>query len=278
MKPSAFEYSRPATVAEAVNLLANGADDGAMVICGGQSLLIMMALRITMTSLVVDVSRLEDLRKVERNRESTFIGAATTHAEIEDGKIPDPSFGLMPRVASKIAYRAVRNRGTIGGSIALADPSADWPACLIALDAEAVIAGPNGERREKIESFIQGAYQTGLDDGEIIVGFEIANRNDARWGTSKVSRKSGAFADSISVFIDASAAGPARLALTGTTSHARLLPKVSAYATQNPVVDAKQLRAVALEDLAEIDPAANPYQLRCHVATLSRAIAEARAK
>lgn len=277
MKASPFDYSRPATVAEAVDLLTAGADDGAMAICGGQSLLIMMALRITMTSLVVDISRIEDLRRVEQSRERTFIGAATTHAEIEDGKVPDPSLGLMPRVASKIAYRAVRNRGTIGGSVALADPSADWPACLLALDAEAVIAGPSGERREKIEDLILGPYETGLDVGEIIVGFEIANKR-ARWGTSKVSRKSGAFADSIAVFIDSSDAGQARLALTGTTSHARLLPKVGIYAAQNHVVDPKELRAVTLEDLAEVDPAADPYQLRCHVATVTRAIAEARAK
>jgi carbon-monoxide dehydrogenase medium subunit len=277
MKPSPFEYSRPETIAEAVHLLAEGANDGAMAICGGQSLLIMMALRITMTSMLVDISRLEDLRKLDQNQKTTFIGAAITHAEIEDGKVPDPLPGLMPRVASKIAYRAVRNRGTIGGSMALADPSADWPACLLALDAETVIAGPNGERREKIEDLLQGPYQTTLGDGEIIVGFQIVN-NKARWGTSKVSRKSGAFADSIAVFVDSSSAGPARLALTGTTSHARLLPKVGIYAAENRTIDPKELRAIALEDLADIDPAASPYQIRCHVATAIRAITEARGK
>lgn len=277
MKSSPFKYSRPTTVAEAIHLLTDGADDGVMAICGGQSLLIMMALRITMTSMIVDISRLKELRRVEQNRDTTFIGAATTHAEIEDGKVPDPVAGLMSRVASRIAYRAVRNRGTIGGSIALADPSADWPACLLALDAEAVISGPNGERREKLEDFLQGPYQTALDVGEIIMGFQIGNHN-ARWGTSKVSRKSGAFADSIAVFVDSSSAGPARLALTGTTSHARLLPKVGAYAARNRILDPKELRAAALEDLADIDPAASPYQLRCHVSTVTRAIAEARGK
>jgi carbon-monoxide dehydrogenase medium subunit len=248
-----------------------------MAICGGQSLLIMMALRITITSMIVDISRIPDLRKVEQTAETTFIGAAITHAEIEDGKVPEPLPGLMPRVASKIAYRAVRNRGTIGGSMALADPSADWPACLLALDAEAVIAGPNGERHEKIEDLLRGPYETTLEAGEIIVGFRIGNRI-ARWGTSKVSRKSGAFADSIAVFVDASSAGPARLALTGTTSHARLLPNVGAYADSNRILDPKELRAATLKDLADVDPAASPYQVRCHVATVTRAIAEARGK
>jgi aerobic carbon-monoxide dehydrogenase medium subunit len=277
LKPSPFAYYRPTTVAEAVGLLKEGADEGAMAICGGQSLLIMMSLRITITNSIVDISRIEDLRRCEQNGGTIFIGAATTHAEIEDGKVPDPLPGLMPRVAGKIAYRAVRNRGTIGGSMALADPSADWPACLLALDAETVIAGPNGERREKIKDLIHGPYETSLGVGEIIIGFNIDNRQ-ARWGTSKVSRKTGAFADSIAVFIDASDAGPSRMALTGTTSHPRLLPKVSNYATENRIVDPDELRAVTLEDLAKIDPAADPYQLRCHIATVGRAIAEARAK
>jgi aerobic carbon-monoxide dehydrogenase medium subunit len=276
MKSSAFEYSRPGTVAEAVALLAES-DGGAMPISGGQSLLILMGLRFAMTGRLVDISRLDDLRRVEQRGDHVYIGAATTHAMIEDRKVLDPSLGLMPRVASKIAYRAVRNLGTIGGSVALADPSADWPACLMALDAQAVVAGPDGERREKVEDFILGAYQTSLANGEIIIGFEIPQRQSARWGTSKVTRKSGAFADSMTVFIDASADGPARVALTGTTSHARILPRAGQYAQDNRTVNAEQLRAAVLEDLAEIDPAADAYQLRCHVATVSRAIAEARA-
>jgi carbon-monoxide dehydrogenase medium subunit len=276
MKSSAFEYSRPGTVAEAVGLLA-GSDGNAMPICGGQSLLILMGLRFAITGLLVDISRLEDLRRVDQRDGHVFIGAATTHAAIEDGKVPDPSLGLMSRVAGKIAYRAVRNLGTIGGSVALADPSADWPACLMALGAQAVIAGPDGTRREEVETLIQGPYQTSLMPGEIIVGFEIAQHKSTRWGVSKVSRKSGAFADSIAVFIDTTSDGPARLALTGTTSHARILPRVGRYAESSRVLNPDELRATVREDLAEIDPAADAYQLRCHVATVSRAIAEARA-
>lgn len=276
MKPSAFEYSRPGTVAEAVSLLTDS-DGNAMPICGGQSLLILMGLRFAMTGLLVDISRLEDLHRVDQRDGQVFIGAATTHAAIEDGKVPDPSLGLMSRVAGKIAYRAVRNLGTIGGSVALADPSADWPACLMALGAQAVIAGPDGTRREEVETIIQGPYQTSLTAGEIIVGFEIAQHKSARWGVSKVSRKSGAFANSIAVFIDTTSDGPARLALTGTTSHARILPRVGRYAESSRVLNPDELRATVREDLAEIDPAADPYQLRCHVATVSRAIAEARA-
>jgi carbon-monoxide dehydrogenase medium subunit len=273
MKSAAFEYSRPGTVAEAVALLA-GAEGAAMPIGGGQSLLILMALRLTMIDTLVDVSRLPDLREVRDDGGQVFIGASTTHAMIEDGKIPDPSSGLMSRVAGKIAYRAIRNLGTIGGSMALADPSADWPACLMALDAEVSIAGPDGPRFEKAETFVRGAYETSLAPAEIVVGFRIARRKAMRWGTAKVSRKSGAFADSMAVFVEAS--GEARVALTGTTSHARILPRASQYAQHHGIVDPGDLRAVILDDLADIVPDADAYQRRCHIATVSRAITEAR--
>ncbi|MEH2472114.1 carbon-monoxide dehydrogenase medium subunit [Nitrobacteraceae bacterium AZCC 2161] len=276
MKSAAFQYSRPETVAEAVALLT-AAEGSAMPISGGQSLLILMALRMTMIDRLVDISRLPDLRELRDDRSHVFIGASTTHAMIEDGKIPDPSTGLMSRVASKIAYRAIRNLGTIGGSMALADPSADWPACLIALDAEVSIAGPDGQRWEKAEDFVSGAYETILLPGEILLGFRIARRQSMRWGTAKVSRKSGAFADSMAVFVEAAGDGLPRAALTGTTSHARILPRVGKYAQNRSILDPGDLRAAILDDLAEIVPDADAYQLRCHVATVSRAITDARA-
>jgi aerobic carbon-monoxide dehydrogenase medium subunit len=275
MKSAAFQYSRPGTVAEAIALLS-AAGGSAMPISGGQSLLILMGLRLTMIDMLVDVSRLPELREIRDDRRHVFIGATITHATIEDGKIPDPSSGLMSRVASKIAYRAIRNLGTIGGSMALADPSADWPPCLIALDAEVSIAGPDGQRWEKAEDFVRGAYETSLLPAEIVLGVRIPRRKSARWGTCKVSRKSGAFADSMAVFVEASGEGPPRAALTGTTSHARLLPRVSQYAQDHSFLDVGDLRAVIIDDLAELVPDADPYQLRCHVATVSRAITEAR--
>jgi carbon-monoxide dehydrogenase medium subunit len=275
MKPATFQYSRPATVTEAIALLAE-ADGAATPISGGQSLLVLMGLRLTMIDRLVDISRLPDLCEAKDHGNHVFIGASTTHAIIEDDRIPDPSSGLMSLVASKIAYRAVRNLGTIGGSMALADPSADWPACLIALDAEVGIAGPNGQRWEKAENFVTGAYETSLLPAEIVLGFRIPRRKSMRWGTSKVNRKSGAFADSMAVFVEASDTPP-RAALTGTTSHARILPRAGKYAQDHRVIDRDELRAVILEDLTELVPDADAYQLRCHVATVSRAIAQARA-
>jgi carbon-monoxide dehydrogenase medium subunit len=274
MKPAAFEYNRPGTLAEATRLLAAG-DGSAMPIAGGQSLLVLMGLRLTMIDRLVDVSRLPELREVHDDGRHVFIGAATTHAMIEDGKIPDPSAGLMSRVAGKIAYRAIRNLGTIGGSVALADPAADWPACLIALGAEVRIAGPDGQRWESVAGFVTGAYETILVPAEIVLGFRIPHRASLRWGTSKVSRKSGAFADSMAVYVEAAGDEP-RAALAGTSSHACVLPRVGQYAKNHATLDPARLRAVILQDLAEVAPDADAYQLRCHVATVSRAMAEAR--
>jgi carbon-monoxide dehydrogenase medium subunit len=274
MKPAAFEYNRPGTLAEATRLLAAG-DGSAMPIAGGQSLLVLMGLRLTMIDRLVDVSRLPELREVHDDGRHVFVGAATTHAMIEDGRIPDPSAGLMSRVAGKIAYRAIRNLGTIGGSVALADPAADWPACLIALGAEVRIAGPDGRRWESVAGFVTGAYETILAPAEIVLGFRIAHRASLRWGTSKVSRKSGAFADSMAVYVEAAGDEP-RAALAGTSSRACLLPRVGQYAKDHATLDPAHLRAVILQDLAEVAPDADAYQRRCHVATVSRAMAEAR--
>jgi carbon-monoxide dehydrogenase medium subunit len=144
MKPARFEYVRPSTLAQAVGALAGAAD--ARVMAGNQSLGPMLNLRIARPTLVVDISRLSELRRVETDDTGITIGACVTHSAIEDGEAPDAANGLMRRVAGGIAYRAVRNRGTIGGSLAHADPAADWPPVLMALDAEVNIRGPKGGR------------------------------------------------------------------------------------------------------------------------------------
>lgn len=270
MKPGAIDYIRPADLAEA-NLTLDRLGDAAMAVAGGQSLVPMMSLRLTAFETLVDLSRLEALKRTEDAADHVFLGAAITHATIEDGKTPDPSRGLMARVAAKIAYRAVRNMGTIGGSVALADPAADWPCCLLALAAEVVLSGPDGERCVPADGFFLGPYETVREPSEIIVGFRIPKLPaDASWGTFKVARKSGAFSDSLAVAVLTGGAG--RIALTGTSSHARLLPEAS---TALPHANEAALREAARADIAAIDPDADPYRVRCHLATVTRAAAEA---
>jgi aerobic carbon-monoxide dehydrogenase medium subunit len=277
MKPAPFDYIRPNSVAEAsVALGRRGATTAA--IAGGQSLVPMLALRVALPDVLVDISRIDDLKIVTRTPDSLWLGALTTHSAIEDGDVPDIFNGLMRRVAGQISYRAVRNHGTIGGSVALADPAADWPACLLALNASLRVVGRNGVRVQSIDEFVQGAYETTLTTGDIIMGFDIpAPPRGLRWGFAKVARKSGAFAQSIAIVTAAAKGGPVRAVLGGAGSRPRAL-----VATMNllqlPDGTEEQLRAAIASDLATFFPGQDAYQTRMHTANIVRAVREMRAQ
>src|SRR5947208_8940656 len=148
MKSAAVDYVRPRSLAEAAALLAKHRAE-ARVIAGGQSLVAMMNLRVAAPGLLIDISRLPELSTASDDADAVTVGACVTHAAIEDGRVTDLSRGLMPRVAASLAYRAIRNRGTIGGSLALSDPAAEWPAVLTALNAVVMLCGPGGRRPVK---------------------------------------------------------------------------------------------------------------------------------
>lgn len=264
MKSSSFAYVRPESIADAIAML--GAGETSAALAGGQSLLTLLNLRLTSTDRLVDVSRLPELRGCASDAASVTIGAGVTHAAIEDGLVPDGTRGLMSHVATKIAYRAVRNHGTIGGSVALADPAADWPACLLALDAVALVAGPDGSRTVALDLLLEAAYTTTLDPGELITGFRIARLADGdRWGNAKATRKSGAYSTSAAFAVTRS--GATRLVIAGHAPRATLLPRTAA------AHDAGGLRPDAIADeVASLDPDADAYTVRCHVATVRQAL------
>jgi carbon-monoxide dehydrogenase medium subunit len=194
MKAPAFDYARPKDVAEAVKLLAEGGRAAA----GTQSLGPMLNLRVAHPTLLVDLRGIDELRSVSENEKAVTLGACITHAQIEDRKVPDPAGGTMASVAASIAYRAVRNRGTIGGSLAHADPAADWPTALTLLNAVALIQGPKGRREIPVESLITGIFTTVLAADELIVALRIPKRSRrARYGYWKFCRKAGEFAHAI---------------------------------------------------------------------------------
>ena len=172
MKAPAVDYVRPRSLAEAIERLA-AANGEARVIAGGQSLIAMMNLRVASPGLLIDIARLPELTANAADADAVSLGACVTHAAIEDERVPDPSRGLMPRVASTLAYRAIRTRGTIGGSLALADPAAEWPAVLAALDAEVTLRGPNGRRSFNCAEFTTGIFETRLGGDEIIESVRI---------------------------------------------------------------------------------------------------------
>jgi carbon-monoxide dehydrogenase medium subunit len=277
MKPAAFDYVRPSSVAEAAAALA---EDGVATaaIAGGQSLMPMLNLRVVLLDRLVDISRLDELKAVQQTSDGIRIGALITHAAVEDGKIPDIHNGLLRRVAGQISYRAVRNHGTIGGSVALADPSADWPACLVALNAEVRIAGRDGPRSEPVAAFVRDAYTTSLMPGEIVLGFNLPKPEAAlRWGVAKVAPKSGAFATSIAVVTQAANDGPVSVVLSAAASRPCALRRV-AERLREPSAPEETLRSAIAADLETDVPTTDAYQRRLHTATLLRAIREMRAQ
>jgi carbon-monoxide dehydrogenase medium subunit len=277
MKSAPFEYVRPKSVAEAsVALGRRGATTAA--IAGGQSLMPMLGLRVALIDLLVDISRLDDLKIVAETPDSLWLGALTTHAAIEDGKVPDIFSGLMRRVAGQISYRAVRNHGTIGGSVALADPAADWPCCLIALDASVRVGGRGGMRMERVADFIHDSYATTLTTGDIIMGFDIpAPRAPFRWGFAKVARKSGAFAHSIAIATSQGKDGPVSVVLGAAGPRPR---SMTATATQLAVLGSseEQLRAAIAADFDAHFTDLDAYQKRLHTANILRAVKDMRAQ
>jgi len=203
MKAAAFDYESPRDVAAAL-ALAIQADGGAKYVAGSQSLGPMLNLRLVQPALLIDVRRIGELAEVGQSDDAVRFGACTSHAAIEDGVVPDPTRGLMPFVARGIAYRPVRNRGTIGGSLAHADPAADWVTAMALLGAVAIVRGPTGERRIALESFFSGAYTTALGDDDLLVAVDVPKLSAAaRWGYYKICRKTGEFAQAIgAVLID----------------------------------------------------------------------------
>jgi carbon-monoxide dehydrogenase medium subunit len=203
MKAAPFAYERPSDLKSALAAIAN-ADGVTKIIAGGQSLGPMLNLRLVEPDRIIDVAGLSELRHAECNGDKLVIGACITHGDIEDGRIPDVTRGAMQRVASAIAYRAVRNRGTIGGSLSHADPAADWVSALSALGAKVTLRSLAGARNLSIEEFVTGALESALSPGEIVEAVHVpVMAASARWGYVKACRKPGEFAHAIAaVLID----------------------------------------------------------------------------
>ena len=275
MKAAAFEYVAPKTVAEASASLAAS---GAVAIAGGQSLLPMLNLRVALPDLLVDLGGLQELREVTATASMIRIGALTTHAAIEDGNLPDGFGGLMQKVASRISYRAIRNHGTIGGSVALADPAADWPSCLMALGATVRISGLKGIRSEPVNDFVRGEYSTSLEPDEIILGFDVP-RIDAqlRWGFFKVVRKSGAFANSIAFAVAHARGGPVSVVLAAAAARPYSLPRIAERLRSGETAE-EPLRMAVAQDVASLIPHDDSYLMRLHTSTVLHAVREMQAR
>lgn len=200
MKPPPFGYLAPTDVDHAVGLLAEHGDEG-KVLAGGQSLLPLLNMRLGQPSVLIDVSRLPELRACGATPQGDArYGSGVVHSAFEDGRVADPTGGLMREVAAGIGYRAIRNRGTIGGSLAHADASAEWPVVLAALDATVRARSTRGERALPARAFVEGFFTSALDDDELVTAVDVpAPAPRTRWGFYKAARKVGEFSESFAV-------------------------------------------------------------------------------
>jgi carbon-monoxide dehydrogenase medium subunit len=243
MKPAPFEYRRARSVEEAVGLLCDSGKTNRLL-AGGQSLVPMLNLRLAPVDCLIDISRIEDLRAAKDSGAGVVYGACVTHAAFEDAQVPDGSNGLMRHVAERFAYRAVRNRGTLGGSLALADPSADWPPVMVLLQATFVLAGKAGRRRVPAAEFFTGPYMTAAAEGEVLVEIAVPKwPAGAKWGYSKVTRKAGEYASSLALAMFDPRSGTGR-AVVGAVDGAPLVLEEAGRAMKSRPADAALRAAV----------------------------------
>jgi len=172
VKAPRFAYARPASVAQALALLAEHKDE-ARVLAGGQSLVPMMNFRVAAPKVLVDINRIAALSGIKIAKDHVRIGALTRHVELERSVDVARHLPLVAQAMPHVAHPAIRNRGTFGGSCALADPAAELPACALALGATFVVAGKKGERRVAAQDFFRGLFATALKAGELLVAAEF---------------------------------------------------------------------------------------------------------
>jgi aerobic carbon-monoxide dehydrogenase medium subunit len=194
MKAAAFSYARATSIADALQLLARHGDD-AKVLSGGQSLMPALNLRLSRPAILVDIGRLSELRGITVAGGTMTIGSLTRHIDLLGSGAVAEHLPLLREATAHVAHPAIRNRGTIGGNLAHADPASELPACMLALDATLVIRGVEHERRVAAEEFFQGIYATALAADELLTAVEIPlPASGARHFFREYARRSGDYA------------------------------------------------------------------------------------
>jgi carbon-monoxide dehydrogenase medium subunit len=192
MYPASFDYHRPSTIDEAIALLSRHGDD-AKVLAGGHSLIPAMKLRLARPAVIIDIGRIADFSYIRDAGDQVAIGAMATHGDIESSAVLKRVCPLLPETAVHIGDVQVRNKGTIGGSLAHADPAADWPATMLALEAEIDVVGPRGRRTLRAGEFFVDLLQTALAPDEILVEIRVP-KTSAAVAYVKTEQKASGFA------------------------------------------------------------------------------------
>ena len=194
MKSPAFGCVQPKTINDALECLQRHRSDTA-VLAGGQSLMASLNMRLSNPAVLIDINGIDDLSGINVVEDQLRIGAMTRQVELEHSPLVAQHAPLVSKVIPHIAHPAIRNRGTIGGSIAFADPAAELPACMVALQGQIVLQGPDGERRIAAEEFFQGLFETALSDNELLTAIEIPiAKHTQRFGFRELARRHGDYA------------------------------------------------------------------------------------
>jgi aerobic carbon-monoxide dehydrogenase medium subunit len=238
MKSPRFGYQRAQSLRHAFELLGATAGE-AIAIAGGQSLLPGLNMRLSSPRLLVDIGELPELKGMHFGEHEVRLGALTRHVELLNCEMLQERVPLLPRAAAHVAHAAIRNRGTLGGSLAYADPAAELPACAVALDATIVVAGLEGEREIKAEDFFVGLMETALQPGELIIAVRFPVRTPTtRYAIGEFARRHGDFAVAgIAICADTAEqriAAP-RVVYFGCVDRAKVAPSVSAAVTGLPL-------------------------------------------
>ena len=275
MKPAPFDYVAPRTVAEAVDHLARHGRD-ARVLAGGQSLVRLMNTRLATPAVVVDINRVEGLDAIAVENGSVRIGALARQRAAELSDVVRTAAPLFAEAGTHVAHPSVRRRGTVVGSIAFADPSAELPAALLALDGEAIVSGPDGERTVAAADLFTGAFATSLAPGELITAVRVPRETAPRSGSAwvEVSRRHGDLpvcgAGAVVTLDDGGAIASARVALCGVGATPVRATAVEEALTGTEPADEAISRAA---DRAgrDLDPPSDPHgsaDFRRHVAVV----------
>ena len=192
MKPAPFAYARARSLEHAIELLG---ESEARVLAGGQSLMATLNMRLSSPHLLVDINHIHGLSEITRRGAALEIGALVRHAQAENSELIRREAPLIARALPHVGHPAIRNRGTVCGSVAFADPAAELPACLLALGGEVEMAGANGRRVVKADEFFRGLFETALEPSEVLTAIRVpAATPDTRVGFAEFSRRLGDYA------------------------------------------------------------------------------------
>ncbi len=284
MFPASFEYHAPATLQEAVNLLGQYGDNG-KVVTGGMSLIPLMKFRLAQPQHLIDLRKLADLKGIKEAGGRIEIGARTTHAEVESSAFLKGKCPLLPMTAEHIGDQQVRNRGTIGGSLAHADPSADLPAAMLALDAEMSVTGKSS-RKIKAQDFFLDALTSALKADEILVSVSVMPTGSKAAYVKMAQQASGFALVGVAVVLDmkGTTCNSARIGVTGVCARPFRAASVE-KALAGKTLDAASIKAAAAMITGDIknplsDPLNGSAEYRVNLAQVSaaRAIQQAMAR